>query len=76
SELASLESALTIREEDEAARSKALEELAQAERDAHLARVAAVIAHEVRNPLAGMLSGVSTIRRFGDDPDVREETLH
>ncbi len=76
SELASLESALAIREEDEAARSKALEELAQAERDAHLARVAAVIAHEVRNPLAGMLSGVSTIRRFGDDPDVREETLH
>lgn len=75
SELASLETALVLREQNEAIRSKALESMAQAERDALLGRVAAVIAHEVRNPLAGILSALSTIRRFGDDKAVREETL-
>lgn len=75
SEMEGLESALAIREQSEADRSKALEKMAQADRDALLARVAAVLAHEVRNPLAGILSSLSTIRRFGDDKAVREETL-
>lgn len=75
SELEGLESALAIREQREADRSRALETMAQADRDALLARVAAVLAHEVRNPLAGILSALSTIRRFGDDREVREETL-
>ena len=75
SELATLEGALVAREHDEAQRSKALELMAQSERDALLGRVAAVIAHEVRNPLAGILGALSTLRRFGDDKTVREETL-
>lgn len=75
SELANLETALALREQSEAIRSKAMESLAQAERDALLGRVAAIIAHEVRNPLAGILSALSTIRRFGDDKAIREETL-
>lgn len=74
-ELEGLESALAIREQSEADRSLALETMAQTDRDALLARVAAVLAHEVRNPLAGILSALSTIRRFGDDRAVREETL-
>lgn len=74
-ELASLEQALAMREQTEADRSKAMERMAQTERDALLGRVAAVIAHEVRNPLAGILSALSTIRRFGDDKAIREETL-
>lgn len=75
SELAGLERALAVREQTEADRSKAMERMAQIERDALLGRVAAVIAHEVRNPLAGILSALSTIRRFGDDRATREETL-
>lgn len=42
---------------------------AQAERlrAADLGRLAATVAHEVRNPLAGMLNAVDTARRFADD---------
>lgn len=29
----------------------------------------------MRNPLAGILSALSTFRRYGDDRAVREETL-
>ncbi|HEJ2966711.1 TPA: HAMP domain-containing sensor histidine kinase [Pseudomonas aeruginosa] len=75
-ELAGLERALAAREQTEVDRSKAMEAMAQAERDALLGRVAAVIAHEVRNPLAGILNALSTIRRFGDDKTVRAETLN
>lgn len=35
----------------------------------------ATIAHEVRNPLGGLATAVSTLRRFGDRPEVREESL-
>lgn len=37
-------------------------------RTADLGRLAATIAHEVRNPLAGMLNAVDTARRFRADP--------
>ena len=37
--------------------------------------MAATIAHEVRNPLGGLVTAVSTLRRFGAEPEVREESL-
>lgn len=74
-ELVNLEHALAARERSEDNRATALTRMAQVERDALLGRVAATIAHEMRNPLAGILSGLATIRRFGDDRAVREETL-
>ncbi|GLQ36922.1 hypothetical protein GCM10007908_05420 [Rhizobium albus] len=74
-ELRQLEAALALRERSEAERMKLLEQMAQQERDALLARMAAGIAHEVRNPLAGLKNGVSTLKRYGDRPDVREQTL-
>ncbi|MCO6385983.1 sensor histidine kinase [Aliihoeflea sp. 40Bstr573] len=74
-ELRQLEAALALRERSEAERVSMLEQMAQQERDSLLARMAAGIAHEVRNPLAGLKNGVSTLRRFGDREQVREETL-
>jgi signal transduction histidine kinase len=49
--------------------------LAEQDRSAVLGRLVASIVHEVRNPLAGMLAAIETIRRFGKDPDTREEAL-
>lgn len=62
-----------LRERSETERMKLVENMAQQERDALLARMAAAIAHEVRNPLAGLKNGVSTLRRFGDREEVRGE---
>jgi signal transduction histidine kinase len=74
-ELRQLEAALVMREQSEAQRVLILEQLAQQERDGLLARMAASIAHEVRNPLAGLKNGISTLKRFGDREEVRKETL-
>ncbi|WP_051469638.1 sensor histidine kinase [Chelativorans sp. J32] len=74
-ELRRLEAALALREKSEAERAQVLSDVAEQERDALLARMAAGIAHEVRNPLAGLMNGVSTLKRFGDEPRVREETV-
>jgi signal transduction histidine kinase len=49
--------------------------LAERERAATLGRLAATVAHEVRNPLAGMLTAVDSARDFGDDPAERAEAL-
>ena len=49
--------------------------LAQRERDSVLGRLAATIAHEVRNPLGGMSTALNTVRKFGDDPAVRAKGL-
>jgi signal transduction histidine kinase len=49
--------------------------LAQRERDSVLGRLAAMVAHEVRNPLGGMSTALNTIRKFGDDPGVRAKGL-
>lgn len=50
-------------------------ELAEREQAAALGRLAATIAHEVRNPLGGLATAVSTLRRFGDRAEVRAESL-
>jgi signal transduction histidine kinase len=50
-------------------------ELAEREQSAALGRLAATIAHEVRNPLGGLATAVSTLKRFGHDADVRTESL-
>jgi signal transduction histidine kinase len=56
-------------------RQRLANELADREQAAALGRLAATVAHEVRNPLGGLSTAVSTLRRFGDDPAVREEAL-
>jgi two-component system OmpR family sensor kinase len=49
--------------------------LAERERESVLGRLAATLAHEVRNPLAGMATALDTARKFGDDRDVRAQGL-
>lgn len=49
--------------------------LAERLRSADLGRLAATIAHEVRNPLSGMLNAVDTARRFRDNPDAVAASL-
>jgi signal transduction histidine kinase len=49
--------------------------LAQREQESVLGRLAATVAHEVRNPLGGMATALDTVRKFGDDPDVRSKSL-
>ncbi len=74
-EVGRLEDAVKTRLDAEAARNLALRDIGEKERNALLAKLAAGLAHEVRNPLAGLLNGVSTLRRFGEDAAVRAETL-
>jgi len=75
SEILEIETILALRREDEKTREGMARRLAQLERDQVLARLAATLAHEVRNPLAGIRNAFSTLRRFGDDKSVRDETL-
>lgn len=56
-------------------RERLRDSLAEREQAAALGRLAATIAHEVRNPLGGLATAVSTLKRFGDAPDVRAESL-
>jgi len=49
--------------------------LAERERESVLGRLAATVAHEVHNPLGGIATAVNTVRKFGDDPDVRAKGL-
>ncbi|HEY1935071.1 MAG TPA: HAMP domain-containing sensor histidine kinase [Acetobacteraceae bacterium] len=49
--------------------------LAERERESVLGRLAATVAHEVRNPLGGMSTALDTVRKFGDDPGVRSKAL-
>lgn len=74
-EITRLREAIAERLAAEEAHNLALADLGEKERNALLAKLAAGLAHEVRNPLAGLLNAVSTLRRFGDKPVVRAETL-
>lgn len=56
-------------------RERLRERLGDQQRVADLGRLAATIAHEVRNPVAGMLAAVDTARRFGQDPDALRLSL-
>jgi two-component system OmpR family sensor kinase len=49
--------------------------LSEQDQAALLGRLAATVAHEVRNPLAGMLTAVETARRYGEDRAARQEAL-
>ena len=49
--------------------------IAEAERMTVLGRLAATIAHEVRNPLGGMLNTVDTMRKFGADGSIRAKSI-
>jgi two-component system, OmpR family, sensor kinase len=49
--------------------------LAERERESVLGRLAATVAHEVHNPLGGISTAVNTVRKFGDDLDVRSKSL-
>jgi signal transduction histidine kinase len=64
---------LMVRRLDE--RERLAARLAEQEQAALLGRLAATVAHEVRNPLAGMLTALDTVRRFGGDQAARDEAL-
>lgn len=50
-----------------------LQRLASEERAALIGKYASAVAHEVNNPLGGMLNAVRMIQRHGDDPMQREK---
>lgn len=49
--------------------------LASQDRQAMLGRIAATLAHEIRNPLAGIMTALQTVRAYGDDARSRAEAL-
>jgi len=50
-------------------------ELANQEQLAMLGRLASSMAHEVNNPLGGLMNAVDTLDTHGDDPSVRARTI-
>ena len=49
--------------------------LAEEEKFAMLGKLASGMAHEVNNPLGGMLNAIDTLQVHGDDPDARQKSL-
>ena len=49
--------------------------LAEEERLASLGRLATGLAHEINNPLGGLFNAIDTLKRHGDRPNVRTQSL-
>lgn len=49
--------------------------LAEEERLASLGRLSSVMAHEINNPLGGLLNAVDTLKKHGDKPEIRKSSL-
>jgi signal transduction histidine kinase len=49
--------------------------LAEEERLASLGRLASGMAHEINNPLGGIINAIDTLKRHGDKPEVRRTTI-
>ena len=56
-------------------RQRLSDQLAKQDKQAILGRIAATLAHEIRNPLNGMMTALQTIRMYGHDARSREEAL-
>jgi len=56
-------------------RERLSEQLAKQDQQALLGRIAATLAHEIRNPLTGMMTALQTIHMYGDDSRSRREAL-
>ena len=58
-----------------AERERLLKHLAEEERLASLGRLASGMAHEINNPLGGMINAVDALSRHGDRPEVRSTSI-
>lgn len=58
-----------------AERERLLKSLAEEERLAALGRLASGMAHEINNPIGGMLNAVDSLKRHGDRAAVRETSI-
>lgn len=56
-------------------RENLLAHLAERQREADLGRLTATIAHEVRNPLGGIRTAISTLKHFGDQDQPRKDAV-
>lgn len=70
SELARLARTYNAMSEAVAARAEAERRLADRERFVSLGRLSSSLAHEINNPLGGLLNATDTIQRYADRPDV------
>lgn len=56
-------------------RKNAEERALSAERLAAVGRMTAAVAHEINNPLAGLLTATQTLRLHGESPSIRQRTV-